>query len=207
MFSLPPLPYAYNALEPYIDEVTMKFHHDKHHATYVEKLNSTLIGQDELLNKPIEKILGNLHKVPENILQAVKNFGGGHANHAFFWKIMSGQHNQEPQGQLISAINQTFGSLIKFQEIFSQKATTLFGSGWVWLVKSPSPPTGVEGQVKLDIVGTVNQDTPLSDGKIPLLAIDVWEHAYYLEYQNRRVEYIKAWWNVVNWKEVEARFM
>jgi Fe-Mn family superoxide dismutase len=200
MFTLPDLPYAYNALEPYIDEKTMQIHHDKHHAPYVKNLNDALGGHDEWLAMSVEDILVNIAKVPSEIQTKVKNNAGGHANHSFFWTVMSANPTgalRKPQGDLGKAIDSTFGSFEQFQEKFAAAALNRFGSGWAWLVVE-------EG--KLAIVDTPNQDSPLSVGRLPILGLDVWEHAYYLKYQNMRVEYIKAWWNVVNWPEVEKRF-
>ena len=200
MFRLPDLPYEYSALEPYIDEQTMKLHHGKHHQTYVDKLNAALEGKDDLANKTIEEIIGNLNQIPEDIRQAVRNNGGGHVNHAFFWQIMNppaGGAGGQPEGDLSSAINSTFGSFDEFKNKFAEAAVGRFGSGWAWLIKSNG---------KLEITSTPNQDSPLSEGQTPVLGLDVWEHAYYLKYQNRRPEYIDAWWNVVNWPEVQKRF-
>lgn len=199
MYTLPDLPYAYSALEPYIDEMTMHIHHDKHHATYVKNLNDALTGQNELLTLPVEKLITDLSRVPEAIRTKVKNNGGGHANHSFFWTVMasSGTGGKRPSGNIATAIDATFGSFDKFQEQFSSMALNHFGSGWAWLVAD-------KGQ--LSITDTSNQDSPVATGKTPVLTIDVWEHAYYLKYQNMRVEYIKAWWNVVNWTEVSRRF-
>jgi Fe-Mn family superoxide dismutase len=199
MFTLPDLPYAYSALEPYIDEMTMHIHHDKHHATYVKNLNDALVGQDALLALPVEKLVADFSVVPEAIRTKVKNNSGGHANHSFFWTVMGahGAGGQRPSGNIATAIDTTFGSFEKFQEQFSAAALNHFGSGWAWLVAE-------NGQ--LTITDTSNQDTPVTDGKTPVLTIDVWEHAYYLKYQNMRVEYIRAWWNVVNWAEVSKRF-
>ena len=196
MFTLPELPYAYNALEPYIDEATMRIHHDKHHAAYIQNLNDVLAGNEKFLQMPIEELVKNLAVVPEAMRMKVRNNGGGHANHTFFWQIMNPKKT-DPTGELIAAINNTFGSLMSFQEAFMKVAMGRFGSGWVWLVF-------VNG--KLEILDTPNQDTPMMEHKTPILALDVWEHAYYLKYQNKRVDYIKAWWNVVNWKEEENRF-
>jgi len=196
MFTVPELPYAYNALEPYIDAQTMQIHHDKHHATYVKNLNDALAGLDDWMAMSVEDILVNLAKVPAEIQMKVKNNAGGHANHSLFWQVMS-PTKSVPGGKLLEALTSVFGGVDKFQEQFSAAALGRFGSGWVWLV--------VEG-TSLSIVDTPNQDSPITDGKIPLLALDVWEHAYYLKYQNMRADYIKAWWNVVNWAEVEKRF-
>lgn len=197
MYTLADLPYAYNALEPYIDEMTMHVHHDKHHATYVKNLNDALVGQDALLALPVEKLLADLSRVPEAIRMKVKNNGGGHANHSMFWTVMAPHAGGAPTGAVKTALDAAFGSFETFQEQFSATALTHFGSGWAWLVAYNG---------KLAITDTANQDSPVSEGKTPILAIDVWEHAYYLKYQNMRVEYIKAWWNVVNWQEVEKRF-
>ncbi|HLD24508.1 MAG TPA: superoxide dismutase [Patescibacteria group bacterium] len=206
MFTLPDLPYAYNALEPYIDERTMQIHHDKHHAAYVKNVNDALTGQDELASLPIEDLIADLLKVPEAVRTKVRNNGGGHYNHSLFWEVMAPNPDGAPrlaQGDLASAITQSFGSFEKFTEVFSSAGLNRFGSGWVWLVTDKG---------KLTIVDTPNQDNPLMDlpaqagGRIPILGLDVWEHAYYLKYQNLRAEYIKNWWYVVNWKEVEKRF-
>lgn len=203
MFTLPPLTYSYNALEPFIDEETMRLHHDKHHQTYLDNFNKILVGQENLLKMSAEDILINLARVPGDIRQKVRNFGGGYINHNLFWEVMSPPPNREPAGETIIAINNVFGSLGKFEEIFTQTALSRFGSGWVWLVANPVTKSGQAG---LEIVDTSNQDTPLSERKIPLLTLDVWEHAYYLKYQNRRADYISAWWNVVNWPAVENKF-
>lgn len=200
MFTLPDLPYAYNALEPFIDERTMQIHHDKHHAAYVKNLNDALAGHEDWLGKSIEEIITDLSAVPEAIRMKVRNNGGGHYNHSLFWTMMApnpGGARLQAQGDVAAAITKAFGSFEKFQEVFGAAASGRFGSGWAWLV--------VDGG-KLAVADTPNQDSPLTEGKIPLLGIDVWEHAYYLKYQNMRADYIKAWWNVVNWKEVETRF-
>lgn len=197
MFKLPDLPYAYNALEPYIDEQTMKIHHDKHHQAYVDNLNAALVGQDKFMRMEIEEILKNLTRLPDPVRIKVRNHGGGHANHTLFWQIMAPAQDSQPTGELMLAINQTFGSLASMEELINKAAMGRFGSGWAWLVVSGG---------KLEIVDTPNQDSPLMERKTPLLGVDVWEHAYYLKYQNRRADYLKAWWNVVNWKEVERRF-
>jgi len=203
MFFLPKLPYAYNALEPHIDARTMEIHHSKHHATYIKNLNDALIGDEKLLNMPVEELMRNLNRVPEAIRTKVRNNGGGHANHSLFWEIMvpvkpAADGENEPTGELLTAINQTFGSLMTFQEKFTASAMGRFGSGWAWLMVDNG---------KLTIMDTPNQDTPLMEHKTPILGLDVWEHAYYLKYQNLRADYIKAWWNVVNWEEVGARFL
>ncbi|WP_066192951.1 MULTISPECIES: superoxide dismutase SodA [Gracilibacillus] len=196
-FTLPELPYGYDALEPHIDKETMNIHHTKHHNTYVTKLNAALEGQDDLASKSIEDILADLNAVPENIRTAVRNNGGGHANHSLFWTLLSPNGGGEPSGEVAEAINSTFGSFDKFKEEFAAAATGRFGSGWAWLVVNNG---------KLEIVSTPNQDTPISDGKAPILGLDVWEHAYYLKYQNKRPDYIAAFWNVVNWDKVEELY-
>ena len=195
--SVPPLPYDYNALEPHIDEQTMKLHHDKHHATYVTNLNTALEQESSLQNKSIEELLGDINSVPESIRTAVRNNGGGHANHTLFWEIMGPNGGGQPSGELAQAIDQAFGGFDAFKEQFTKAATTRFGSGWAWLVSNGG---------SLEITSTPNQDSPLMEGQTPLLGLDVWEHAYYLKYQNRRPEYINAWWNVVNWDAVSARY-
>lgn len=198
-FSLPQLPYPYDALEPHIDALTMYIHHTKHHAGYVNNLNKALESAPELANKSIEELLANnCAIVPEKIRTAVRNHGGGHVNHSFFWEIMGPKAGGQPTGKIAEAINQTFGSFEKFKELFTQAALDRFGSGWAWLVLTP--------ERRLEIYSTPNQDSPLMEGKIPILGIDVWEHAYYLRYQNRRADYVQAWWNVVNWAAVEKRF-
>ena len=194
MFELPSLPYAMNALEPHIDAATMELHHGKHHATYVKNLNEALEGQSNLLNMPIDELMQNLDLVPEEVRTKVQNNGGGHANHSLFWQLMSPDGGGEPEGALAEAIAGSFGSFTTFKKEFAEAATGRFGSGWAWLVS--------EGGAKLAITSTANQDTPLMQGKTPILGLDVWEHAYYLKYQNRRPEYIEAWWNVVNWPRV-----
>ena len=195
---LPPLPYAYNALEPSIDERTMKIHHDLHHGGYVNNLNAALEGHSGLQNKRIEDLLKDLASVPENIRGAVRNNGGGHYNHTIFWSTMSANGGGEPGGALGDAIDAAFGSFDAFKKAFSTAAATRFGSGWGWLVKNSDGSVGV--------TSTPNQDNPISDGQSPLLGLDVWEHAYYLNYQNRRPEYISNWWNVVDWDAVAKRF-
>jgi len=197
-FELPPLPYPSNALEPHIDARTMEIHHDKHHAAYVTNLNKALEGQANWQNKSVEEILQNLNSLPENIRTAVRNNGGGHANHTMFWQIMAPNAGGEPTGDLSGAINGAFGSFATFKEQFAAKAMGQFGSGWAWLVADKGGG--------LSVVSTPNQDTPVMEGKNPILGVDVWEHAYYLNYQNRRADYIAAWWNVVNWPEVARRF-
>ena len=196
-FSLPQLPYAADALEPHIDKATMEIHHGKHHNAYVTNLNKALDSAPDLANKSLEELLANnCSGVPENIRTAVRNNGGGHYNHSMFWKIMAGNGGGAPSGDVGSAINTAFGSFDTFKEKFNAAATTRFGSGWAWLVKSGS---GVE------VISTANQDCPIMEGKFPIMGLDVWEHAYYLKYQNRRPDYITAWWNVVNWQEVNRR--
>lgn len=198
-FSLPPLPYPYDALEPHIDALTMYIHHTKHHAGYVNNLNKALESAPELANKSLEELLANnCAIVPEKIRTAVRNHGGGHSNHSFFWQIMGPNAGGQPTGKIAEAITQTFGSFEKFKEKFTEAALGRFGSGWAWLVLTP--------ERKLEVYSTANQDSPLMEGKIPILGIDVWEHAYYLKYQHRRAEYVQAWWNVVNWAAVEKRF-
>jgi len=193
--TLPDLPYDYNALEPHIDEQTMRIHHDKHHQTYVDRLNDAIKGT-EWEDKPVEEILKNFSSIPDDKKGAVKNHGGGHCNHSIFWTIMGPNGGGTPSGDVASAIDGAFGSFDSFKEKFTAAATTLFGSGWAWLVSSGG---------KLDIVQRPNQDSPYMDGLMPILGLDVWEHAYYLKYQNRRPDYIGAFWNVVNWDEVGQR--
>jgi len=196
--TLPDLPYDYNALEPSIDEQTMRIHHDKHHGGYVKKLNAALEGHDDLLAMPLDDLLANLDKVPNDIQTAVRNNGGGHANHSLFWTVMSPDGGGEPTGRLANAIHESFGSFDAFKEDFSLAATQRFGSGWAWLV--------MNSQQNLVITSTPNQDSPIMEGLTPILGLDVWEHAYYLKYQNMRPEYISNWWNVVNWEEVDKRY-
>jgi Fe-Mn family superoxide dismutase len=195
---LPSLPYAHNALEPHIDARTMEIHHGKHHQAYINNLNNALSGHADLEAMSIEELLKNLNSVPENIRAAVRNNGGGHANHSLFWPCMSPNGGGEPSGQLAQAINAAFGNFADFKQQFSQAATTRFGSGWAWLY--------VDSSGKLSITSTPNQDNPLSEGLTPILGLDVWEHAYYLHYQNRRPDYIAAWWNVVNWDQVAKNY-
>jgi Fe-Mn family superoxide dismutase len=197
-FTLPDLPYAHDALEPSIDKMTMEIHHGKHHAAYVTNLNKALESAPELAGKSIEDLLaGNLAAVPDAIKTAVRNNGGGHYNHAMFWTIMGLNAGGAPGGKLGEAITSTFGSFDNFKEKFGAAGVGRFGSGWAWLIDAGG---------KLEITSTPNQDNPLMEGKFPIMGLDVWEHAYYLKYQNRRPEYIGAWWNVVNWAAVEARF-
>jgi Fe-Mn family superoxide dismutase len=197
IFKLPPLGYDYGALEPFIDTETMKIHHDKHHAAYVTKLNAAIVGAPDLEKKPIEEILANLDAVPEAVRKDIRNQGGGHANHSLFWQTLKKNDNSKPVGELAKAIDSAFGSFDKFQETFGTAATKVFGSGWAWLVWKDK---------KLSIDSTANQDSPYSAGGVPLLGIDVWEHAYYLKYQNRRPEYVKAFQSVINWDFVSERF-
>ena len=194
---LPRLPYGYDGLEPHIDARTMEIHHTKHHNTYITKLNGALEGHGDLQNQSIEQLVSMIKTVPENIRTAVRNNGGGHANHSLFWQIMSPEGGGEPGGELAAAIKGTFGDFASFKQQFSDAAANRFGSGWAWLV--------VQGG-KLAVESTPNQDSPLMEGKTPILGLDVWEHAYYLHYQNRRPDYIAAWWNLVNWGEVATRF-
>lgn len=196
-YELPDLPYAYDALEPTIDKETMNIHHTKHHNTYVTKLNDAVEGHADLASKSVEDLISDLDAVPEDIRTAVRNNGGGHANHSLFWKTLSPNGGGEPTGELADKINAKFGSLDAFKEKFEAAAAGRFGSGWAWLVLD-------NGNV--DIISTPNQDSPLMEGKTPLLGLDVWEHAYYLKYQNRRPEYAKAFWNIVNWDEVAANY-
>jgi Fe-Mn family superoxide dismutase len=195
-FALPKLPYAFDALEPHIDAETMKIHHDKHHQAYVDNLNKALANQAELQKQSLLELLRDVKKLPEAVGTAVRNNGGGHLNHSMFWHMMA-KKGGKPSGELAAAIDQAFGSFDKFQEKFSGAGLTRFGSGWAWLVA---------GRNKLEVVSTPNQDTPAMEGRVPILGLDVWEHAYYLKYQNRRGDYIKAWWNVVNWEDVAARY-
>jgi superoxide dismutase, Fe-Mn family len=196
-FELPQLPYAYDALEPHIDKETMNIHHTKHHNAYVTKLNDALQGNDDLLSKSVEEVVANLDAVPEGARTAVRNNGGGHANHSLFWTILSPNGGGNPDGELASAIESKFGSFEKFKEEFAAAGAGRFGSGWAWLVVNNG---------ELEVTSTLNQDSPLMEGKTPILGLDVWEHAYYLNYQNRRPDYINAFWNVVNWDEVAKRY-
>ena len=195
---LPPLPYDFGALEPHIDAQTMQIHHDKHHGTYVTNLNAAVEKHAELGSKSAEDLIKNLNAVPEDVRTAVRNNGGGHVNHSMFWQIMAPKAGGEPSGKVGDAIKQTFGSFAEFQTKFNDAGTKRFGSGWVWLVRTKDG--------KLDIISTANQDNPMMEGHWPIMGNDVWEHAYYLKYKNVRADYLKAWWNVVNWKEVEKRF-
>lgn len=197
-YELPPLPYPKDALEPHIDAQTMEIHHGKHHATYVTNVNKALAGKGDLENKPIEELISNMNAVPEDIRGVVRNNGGGHANHSMFWRIMGPNAGGAPSGKLAEEINATFGSFDAFKEKFEAAGLGRFGSGWAWLIVNKSG--------KLEIVSTPNQDNPLMDGNKPVLGCDVWEHAYYLKYQNRRADYLKGWWNVVNWAEVNKNY-
>ncbi len=196
-YSLPDLPYAYDALEPHIDAQTMEIHHTKHHQAYISKANAALEGHSDLADKSIEDLVSDLSAVPEAIRGPIRNNGGGHANHSLFWTVMSPSGGGAPSGELADAINSTFGSLDAFKEQFSNAAATRFGSGWAWL--------SVDGG-NLVVESTPNQDTPLSEGRTPILGLDVWEHAYYLNYQNRRPDYITGFFNVINWDEVAKRY-
>ncbi|HEY4430708.1 superoxide dismutase [Paenibacillus sp. FSL R10-2734] len=196
-FQLPALPYANNALEPHIDALTMEIHHDRHHNTYVTNLNAALEKAPELQGKSIEELLTDLNAVPEAIRTAVRNNGGGHANHTLFWEVIGPNGGGAPTGALAAAIDSELGGFDKFKEDFAAAATTRFGSGWAWLVVKDG---------KLAVTSTPNQDNPISEGATPILGLDVWEHAYYLNYQNKRPDYIKAFWNVVNWEEVGKRY-
>ena len=194
---LPPLPYDYAALEPYISAEIMRLHHDKHHDAYVKNLNAALEKHPELGSKSAADLIRNLSSVPEDIRTAVRNNGGGHVNHSMFWKIMKPNGGGDPTGEIAGAIRETFGDFNAFKEKFNDAGAKQFGSGWAWLVRSGKG---------LEVVSTPNQDNPLSNGQYPIMGNDVWEHAYYLQYQNRRPEYLKAWWNVVNWDEINKRF-
>lgn len=194
-FKLPDLPYAFDALEPHIDKATMEIHHGKHHAAYVNNVNAALEKHPGLADKSLEELLSSLDALPEDIRNAVRNNGGGHANHSLFWQVMKPKGGGEPSGRLKEAINSTFGSFDEFKKQFAAAAATRFGSGWAWLVLNR------EGQ--LEVTSTPNQDTPIMEGKFPILGLDVWEHAYYLNYQNRRPDYVQAFFNVINWDKVE----
>jgi Fe-Mn family superoxide dismutase len=200
-FKLPPLPYAYDALEPYIDKRTMEFHHDKHHAAYVKNLNDAINKHPDLKGRTVAELLQNLATLPNDIRKTVRNNGGGHINHTMFWEIMSPNPNnkpRQPQGEIAKEINQAFGSFEKFQEQFNEAGNKQFGSGWAWLVKDKNG--------SLRVTSTANQDSPILQGMVPIMGNDVWEHAYYLKYQNRRADYLKSWWNIVNWEEVNRRY-
>lgn len=195
---LPPLPYGYDALEPHLDAKTVEIHHDKHHQAYTDKFNTALEGHPELQEKSSEELLKNLDQVPEDIRGAVQNHGGGYLNHKLFWETMGPDGGGEPEGELKDAIDKSFGDFASFKEKYTQAAATHFASGWAWL------STDSEGNLKVHT--TKNQDSPLSEGLTPLLPLDVWEHAYYIKFQNRRPEFIESWWKVINWKEVEKKF-
>ncbi len=197
-FEVPRLPYAYTALEPYIDEKTMRIHHDKHHTAYVDKLNAALDGNTENRNKTIEALLSDLNSVPESIRNAVRNHGGGHYNHSFFWEIMAPKAGGKPIGEIAAAIDSAFGSFDSFKEKFKNAGLNQFGSGWAWLVVSGG---------KLEVISTPNQDSPISQGKNAVLGVDVWEHSYYLKYQNKRADYLDAFFNVINWAQVEKNYL
>lgn len=194
---LPNLPYAYDALEPHFDKETMNIHHTKHHNTYITNLNAALEGHAELADKSVEELVANLKEVPEAIRTAVRNNGGGHANHTFFWTILSPNGGGQPVGELATAIEAKFGSFDAFKEEFAKAGATRFGSGWAWLVVNNG---------ELEVTSTPNQDSPITEGKTPVIGLDVWEHAYYLNYQNRRPDYIGAFWNVVDWNAAEKRY-
>jgi Fe-Mn family superoxide dismutase len=196
-YTLPPLPYPADALEAAIDKMTMEIHHDRHHKAYVDNLNAALEGHAALQNKPIEQLLREIHSVPEAIRQKVINNGGGHANHTMFWEIMAPNGGGEPSGPLAEAIKSTFTDFNTFKGKIKEAALARFGSGWAWLVSSGG---------KLQIISTANQDSPFMNNQVPLLGVDVWEHAYYLRYQNKRADYVDAWWKVVNWPAVAKRF-
>jgi len=197
-YELPPLPYSFDALEPHIDAKTMEIHHDKHHQAYITNANNALKDFPDLAAKPVEVLIADLSVVPEKIRVAVRNNAGGHANHSFFWKILGPNAGGAPTGKLAEAIDSTFGGLEPFKEKLQAAGAARFGSGWAWLV--------VDKTGKLEIVSTANQDSPITDGLKPVLGVDVWEHAYYLKYNNRRPDYLAAWWDVINWDEVNKRF-
>jgi len=197
MHEVPPLPYSFDALEPHIDAQTMQIHHDKHHAAYVTNLNKALESHPDLQSKSVEDLLRGFNNVPEAIRTAVRNHGGGHANHSLFWQIMGPNGGGNPSGDLAAAIDRDFGSFQSFKEKLTNAAAGQFGSGWGWLVADGG---------KLDVIARPNQDSPLTEGKTPLLGVDVWEHAYYLKYQNRRPDYLAAWWNTINWQAVADRY-
>ncbi len=197
-YELPPLEYDYDSLEPYIDKMTMMIHHDKHHAAYVKKLNDALVGHEELQDRPVLELIKNLNSISEEIRTAVRNNGGGHLNHSFFWTIL--KKNLKLSGEIATAIKKNFGDFEQFKEQFKKAALGQFGSGWAWLVFNPA-------NKKLEIMSTPNQDNPISNGKIPLMCVDVWEHAYYLKYQNKRDEYVDNFFNVINWKKVNDYFL
>ncbi len=196
-YELPELPYAYDALEPHIDKETMNIHHTKHHNTYITNVNAALEGHDDLASKSVEELIADLDAVPESIRTAVRNNGGGHANHSLFWQLLSPNGGGTPTGALAEAIDSKFGSFDEFKTKFENAGKTRFGSGWAWLIVANG---------ELEVVSTPNQDSPVMEGNTPILGVDVWEHAYYLQYQNRRPDYLAAFWNVVNWEEVSKRF-
>jgi superoxide dismutase, Fe-Mn family len=198
-YSLPQLPYPYDALEPYIDKMTMEIHHTKHHQAYINNLNSALEKYPEFHNLELEEILKNLNQLPEEIKTAVRNNGGGHYNHTLFWEIMKPDGEGEPKGKLKEEIEKNFRSFEEFKKLFSETAIKHFGSGWAWLV--------ITSDKKLKVYSLLNQDNPLMNGDIPIMGLDVWEHAYYLKYQNRRAEYVEAWWHVVNWNKIEENLL
>lgn len=198
-YTLPNLPYAYDALEPHIDAKTMEIHHTKHHQTYVDKLNAALAKHPELFDKKVEELLKDINKIPDDIKTAVRNHGGGHANHSLFWQLMTpNKKDKEAKGKVIDAIKKEFGSLDEFNGKFNEVALGRFGSGWAWLVLSKGG--------EMEIYSTANQDSPLMEGKVPLLGLDVWEHSYYIKWQSNRKGYVENWWNVVNWKKVNELF-
>jgi superoxide dismutase, Fe-Mn family len=197
-YEVPPLPYDYSALEPYIDTQTMQLHHDKHHAAYVNNLNAAIQSHAQFASLPVEQLIQRLNELPENIRTAVRNNGGGHANHSMFWQIMTPNGGGQPGGDLANAINSTFGSFDQFKAAFNDAGVKRFGSGWTWLI--------LDRNGNLQVTSSANQDSPLMEGNFPIMGNDVWEHAYYLKYQNRRPEYLNAWWNVVNWNEIEKRY-
>ncbi|MBD1808688.1 superoxide dismutase [Microcoleus sp. FACHB-SPT15] len=196
-FQLPPLPYDYNALEPHIDAATMQFHHDRHHAAYVKNLNDAVNKYPELKSKSVEQLISDLNSIPEDIRTTIRNNGGGHVNHTMFWEIMSPNGGGEPTGAIATAIKANFGSFDEFKKQFNDAGAKRFGSGWAWLVRTQDG--------KLAVTSTPNQDSPLMEGSFPIMGNDVWEHAYYLKYQNKRADYLTAWWNVVKWNEVNKR--
>jgi Fe-Mn family superoxide dismutase len=197
-YELPPLSYPFNALEPHIDAKTMEIHHDKHHQAYITNANNALKDHPDLAAKPVDELIANLSQVPESIRNVVRNNAGGHSNHSFFWKIMGPNAGGTPKGKLAAAINSTFGGFDAFKEKLQAAGASRFGSGWAWLV--------VNKEGKLEITSTPNQDSPIMEGLKPVIGVDVWEHSYYLLYQNRRPDYLKAWWNVVNWDQAETNF-
>jgi Fe-Mn family superoxide dismutase len=197
-YELPPLSYPFNALEPHIDAKTMEIHHDKHHQAYITNANNALKDHPDLAAKPVDELIANLSQVPESIRTVVRNNAGGHSNHSFFWKIMAPNAGGAPKGKLAEAITATFGSVDAFKEKFQAAGASRFGSGWAWLV--------INKEGKLEITSTPNQDSPIMEGLKPVIGVDVWEHSYYLLYQNKRPDYLKAWWNVVNWDQAEKNF-